>query len=186
MSPMTMYRSVDGKRDEYHLMYLGARAAGGFGLITSSRSPRPRGPHHAALRRDLGHLVLLGHPALSNPHRPVWAARELGHKDPFELVPEDWGWWLQELPRPRPEHRLARGPRHGRGGGRRDRSLTPPRAHGDPDSRSPTPRLAHAHAPTRGRLSASRGLRVAESGSPCVSAGRGGGSSRRPRAGCPP
>jgi len=123
MSPMTMYRSVDGKRDEYHLMYLGARAAGGFGLITSSRSPRPRGPHHAALRRDLGHLVLLGHPALSNPHRPVWAARELGHKDPFELVPEDWGWWLQELPRPRPEHRLARGPRHGRGGGRRDRSL---------------------------------------------------------------
>ena len=33
MSPMTMYRSVDGKMDDYHVSYLGARAAGGFGLI---------------------------------------------------------------------------------------------------------------------------------------------------------
>lgn len=33
MSPMTMYRSVDGKIDDFHLMYLGARAAGGFGLV---------------------------------------------------------------------------------------------------------------------------------------------------------
>lgn len=33
MSPMTMYRSTDGKLDDFHLMYLGARAAGGFGLV---------------------------------------------------------------------------------------------------------------------------------------------------------
>jgi len=33
MSPMTMYRSVDGKLDGYHVSYLGARAAGGFGLV---------------------------------------------------------------------------------------------------------------------------------------------------------
>ena len=33
MSPMTMYRSVDGKMDDFHVMYLGARAAGGFGLV---------------------------------------------------------------------------------------------------------------------------------------------------------
>jgi len=33
MSPMTMYGSVDGKMDDYHVMYLGARAAGGFGLV---------------------------------------------------------------------------------------------------------------------------------------------------------
>jgi len=33
MSPMTMYRSVDGKMSDYHVSYLGARAAGGFGLI---------------------------------------------------------------------------------------------------------------------------------------------------------
>ena len=33
MSPMTMYNSVDGKLDDYHVSYLGARASGGFGLI---------------------------------------------------------------------------------------------------------------------------------------------------------
>ena len=33
MSPMTMYNSVDGKLDDYHVCYLGARAAGGFGLV---------------------------------------------------------------------------------------------------------------------------------------------------------
>ena len=33
MSPMTMYNSVDGRLDDYHVCYLGARAAGGFGLV---------------------------------------------------------------------------------------------------------------------------------------------------------
>ncbi len=33
MSPMTMHRSVDGKMNDFHVMYLGARAAGGFGLV---------------------------------------------------------------------------------------------------------------------------------------------------------
>lgn len=33
MSPMTMYNSVDGKLDDYHVSYLGARAAGGFALV---------------------------------------------------------------------------------------------------------------------------------------------------------
>ena len=33
MSPMTMYRSVDGKVDDYHVMLMGSRAAGGFGLV---------------------------------------------------------------------------------------------------------------------------------------------------------
>jgi 2,4-dienoyl-CoA reductase-like NADH-dependent reductase (Old Yellow Enzyme family) len=33
MSPMTMYRSTDGKMDDFHVSYLGARAAGGFGLV---------------------------------------------------------------------------------------------------------------------------------------------------------
>lgn len=42
-------------------------------------------------------LVYLGRPALSNPHWPVWAARELGYGDPFGLVPEDWAWWLRNL-----------------------------------------------------------------------------------------
>jgi 2,4-dienoyl-CoA reductase-like NADH-dependent reductase (Old Yellow Enzyme family) len=49
------------------------------------------------IREELIDLVLLGRPALSNPHWPVWAARELGHEDPFSLVPEDWAWWLRNV-----------------------------------------------------------------------------------------
>lgn len=49
------------------------------------------------IREGLIDLVLLGRPALSNPHWPVWAARELAHDDPFSLVPEDWAWWLRNF-----------------------------------------------------------------------------------------
>ena len=49
------------------------------------------------IREGLIDLVFLGRPALSNPHWPVWAARELGHNDPFSLVPEDWAWWLRNF-----------------------------------------------------------------------------------------
>src|SRR3954447_6713934 len=47
----------------------------------------------AAVRNGDVDVVLLGRPALANPHWPVWAARELGQESPFDLVPEDWGWW---------------------------------------------------------------------------------------------
>ena len=46
------------------------------------------------IRRGLVDLVFLGRPALANPHWPIWAARELGHDDPFSMVPKDWAWWL--------------------------------------------------------------------------------------------
>lgn len=46
------------------------------------------------IREGLIDVILLGRPALANPHWPVWAARELGHPDPFSLVPQDWGWCL--------------------------------------------------------------------------------------------
>jgi 2,4-dienoyl-CoA reductase-like NADH-dependent reductase (Old Yellow Enzyme family) len=49
------------------------------------------------IREELIDLVFLGRPALSNPHWPVWAARELSHNDPFSLVPEDWAWWLRNF-----------------------------------------------------------------------------------------
>jgi 2,4-dienoyl-CoA reductase-like NADH-dependent reductase (Old Yellow Enzyme family) len=49
------------------------------------------------IRDGLIDLVMLGRPALANPHWPVWAARELAHEDPFSLVPEDWAWWLRNL-----------------------------------------------------------------------------------------
>ena len=49
------------------------------------------------IREELIDLVFLGRPALSNPHWPVWAARELGHASPFSLVQEDWRWWLENF-----------------------------------------------------------------------------------------
>ena len=49
------------------------------------------------IRKELIDLVFLGRPALSNPHWPLWAARELDHPDPFSLVPEDWAWWLRNF-----------------------------------------------------------------------------------------
>ena len=52
------------------------------------------------IRDELADIVLLGRPALSNPHWPVYAARELGHADPFSLVPEDWAWWIRSRPGP--------------------------------------------------------------------------------------
>ena len=52
------------------------------------------------IREQLIDLVFLGRPALSNPHWPVWAARELGHNDPFSLIPEDWHWWIRSRPGP--------------------------------------------------------------------------------------
>lgn len=33
MSPMTMYRAVEGHISDYHVMLMGSRAAGGFGLV---------------------------------------------------------------------------------------------------------------------------------------------------------
>ena len=49
------------------------------------------------VRDQLVDVVMLGRPALSNPHWPVWAARELEQDDPFALVPEDWAWWLRNF-----------------------------------------------------------------------------------------
>ena len=49
------------------------------------------------IREEMIDLVFLGRPALSNPHWPVWAARELRQNDPFALVPEDWAWWLRNF-----------------------------------------------------------------------------------------
>lgn len=48
------------------------------------------------IRKGLVDLVFLGRPALANPHWPLWAARELGHSDPFSTLPEDWAWWLRK------------------------------------------------------------------------------------------
>jgi 2,4-dienoyl-CoA reductase-like NADH-dependent reductase (Old Yellow Enzyme family) len=54
----------------------------------------------AAIRAEKIDLVLLGRPALANPHWPFYAARELGQPDPVALLPQDWSWWLRNRPGP--------------------------------------------------------------------------------------
>ncbi len=54
----------------------------------------------AAIREEKIDLVLLGRPALANPHWPFYAARELGQPDPVALLPQDWSWWLRNRPGP--------------------------------------------------------------------------------------
>ena len=54
----------------------------------------------AAIRDEKIDLVLLGRPALANPHWPFYAARELGQPDPVALLPQDWSWWLRNRPGP--------------------------------------------------------------------------------------
>jgi len=55
-----------------------------------------------AIRDEKIDLVLLGRPALANPHWPVWAARELGAADEWSLLPEDWAWWIRRSRRAQP------------------------------------------------------------------------------------
>ena len=54
----------------------------------------------AAISDEKIDLVLLGRPALANPHWPFYAARELGQPDPVALLPQDWSWWLRNRPGP--------------------------------------------------------------------------------------
>jgi hypothetical protein len=49
------------------------------------------------IRDELIDLVLLGRPALSNLHWPLWAARELAYPDAYSQAPEDWAWWLRNV-----------------------------------------------------------------------------------------
>jgi 2,4-dienoyl-CoA reductase-like NADH-dependent reductase (Old Yellow Enzyme family) len=68
----------------------------GLPVMTSWNLGIPREADRV-IRKELIDLVMLGRPALANPHWPVWAARELGHDAPFSLVPEDWRWWLENF-----------------------------------------------------------------------------------------
>lgn len=73
----------------------------GIPLVTSWNLGVP-GYADQLVREGTIDVVLLGRPALANPHWPVWAARELGHDDPFSLVPNDWTWWLKNFRGHRP------------------------------------------------------------------------------------
>ena len=70
--------------------YLGIPVATSWNLGVPQNADR-------VIREQLIDLVMLGRPALANPHWPVWAARELGHASPFSLVQQDWRWWLENF-----------------------------------------------------------------------------------------
>jgi 2,4-dienoyl-CoA reductase-like NADH-dependent reductase (Old Yellow Enzyme family) len=99
--------SMGGNTDDLHDPLFGDAAAWveraalvkrevGIAMASSWNLGVPRNADDA-VRSGAVDVVLLGRPALANPHWPVWAARELGRTEAFELVPEDWGWWLQNF-----------------------------------------------------------------------------------------
>ncbi|GGC46100.1 NADH:flavin oxidoreductase/NADH oxidase [Chelatococcus reniformis] len=53
----------------------------------------------AVVRDGRADLVAIGREALSNPHWPLHAARELGQDPDFSLWPSSWGWWLDKRAR---------------------------------------------------------------------------------------
>ena len=74
MSPMTMYRSVDGKMSDFHVMLLGSRAAGGFGLVFPEQiAITPDGRTGTHLRRHLGRRADRGPGAGHAPSSRTWA-----------------------------------------------------------------------------------------------------------------
>jgi 2,4-dienoyl-CoA reductase-like NADH-dependent reductase (Old Yellow Enzyme family) len=112
MSPMTMYRSVDGRMNDYHVMLMGSRAAGGFALVFTEQlaiTPDGRtGVHCAGIYDDAQIEGLSRVTAIVKAMGAVPAA-QLGHtgRKGSELKP--WEGKLQISP----EHRdgwQVRGP----------------------------------------------------------------------------
>ena len=131
MSPMTMHRSVDGRMDDFHVMYLGARAAGGFGLVFPEQvAITPDGrtttgcagiyedsqmDGHArvtSMIRSVGAVagIQLGHTGRKGSELPPWEGR-------VQVPPEDPRGWQCVGPSPvpyggfrtLPVHELTRG-----------------------------------------------------------------------------
>ncbi len=101
MSPMTMYRSTDGRLDDYHLMYLGARAAGGFGLVFPEQiaiSPEGRTSVHCAGIYDDAQID--GHTRVTAMIKQMGgvAGIQLGHTGRSGSEQPPWGGWGQIAP----------------------------------------------------------------------------------------
>ncbi|HEX7323064.1 MAG TPA: NADH:flavin oxidoreductase/NADH oxidase [Mycobacterium sp.] len=101
LADLSMGGNTDDMRDPFFLrpsawVDRGATVRREVGLpVAVSWNLGVPGDADAAIREGNIDVVLLGRPALANPHWPVWAARELGVEDEFGLLPEDWGWWLR-------------------------------------------------------------------------------------------
>ena len=112
MSPMTMYRSIDGLMNDYHIMLLGSRAAGGFGLVFPEQlaiTPDGRtGTHCAGIYDDAQIEGLSRMTAMVKAMGAVPAA-QLGHtgRKGSELKP--WHGKIQ-IPPEHPDGWQVRGP----------------------------------------------------------------------------
>jgi 2,4-dienoyl-CoA reductase-like NADH-dependent reductase (Old Yellow Enzyme family) len=116
MSPMTMYQSVDGKLDDYHVMYLGARAAGGFGLVFAEQlAITPDGrtgttcggiyddDQLEGLRRVTGIVKRMGAvPAVQLGHTGRKGSRVRPWEGGTMLAPDEPGGWETRAPSPIP------------------------------------------------------------------------------------
>ena len=112
LSPMTMYRSVDGKMTDFRVMLMGSRAAGGFGLVFPEQiAVAPAGrtstgcaglyddarteglARVAAIIKDMGAVpaIQLGHTGRKGSEKKPWHGKT-------QLPPDDPNGWQLRAP----------------------------------------------------------------------------------------
>src|SRR4051794_15428092 len=116
MSPMCQYSAVDGLADDWHLVHLGSRAAGGVGLVmVEATAVRPEGritpgdvglwddKHVEPLRRIARFVERMGSvPGIQLAHAGRKASCEVPWKGGARLKTPDEGAWTPVAPSPIP------------------------------------------------------------------------------------
>ncbi len=118
VSPMCMYSSEDGRATDWHLVHLGARAVGGWGLIMAEATAvTPEGrisPHDAGLWHDdqiaplerITHFIKNcgGTPGIQLAHagRKASTARLFSVPHPGKALSPSEGGWMVVAPSPLP------------------------------------------------------------------------------------
>lgn len=100
MSPMTMYRSVDGLMN-YHVMLMGSRAAGGFGLVFPKQlaiTPDGRAGTHCAGVYDDSQIGGLSRTTAMVKAMGAMPAAQLGHTGRKGSEWKPWDGKLQISP----------------------------------------------------------------------------------------
>ena len=112
MSPMTMYRSVDGRMGDFHVMLMGSRAAGGFGLVFPEQiaiTPDGRTGTSCAGIWDDGQIEGLARVATIVKDMGAVPAIQLGHTGRKGSEKKPWHGKTQ-LPPDHPDGWQVRGP----------------------------------------------------------------------------
>jgi NADH:flavin oxidoreductase/NADH oxidase family protein len=112
MSPMTMYRSVDGKMTDFHVMLLGSRAAGGFGLVFPEQiaiTPDGRTGTHCAGIYDDAQIESLSRVTTIIKDMGAVPAIQLGHTGRKGSEMKPWEG-KRQLPPTHPDGWQVRGP----------------------------------------------------------------------------